>query len=178
MITVTVDVGLIQHIESALAVDCCPPPDAIAPLAERDENRFILTRQEEDALDGEIRRVMDDVWLLELWELHAIQRLRGWHRLRYGSVTVDRDALSQVCSALSNLSCGLGNECDEALRECGVDRVRIAPVGDPGAWLAPWRGQVLASMRETGYCGDCLWCQVCHLHDQCSAILDGTRTAQ
>jgi hypothetical protein len=169
--TVTVDVGFIQQIESALATDVCPSPDVVAPLAERDRNRWGLTPQEERALGDEIQRAMDGDWL-ELWEVHAIQRLR------YGSVAVDRDALREVCLVLDGLTLSLGSECDETLREVGVDLVRTGPVDDPDFWPANWRGLVLASMKATGYCGDCLWCQVCHLHDQCSALLDAARTGE
>lgn len=174
--TVVVDVGFIQHIECALAVDCADSPSIVAPLIERDRSRRSLTDAEQRALDAEIDRARDGSWL-ELWELHAIQRLRGWHRVRYGSVTVDRDTLADVCRVLDVLTCALGNECDETLCEVGVDQVRVAPVADTEFWPANWRGLVLASMRETGYCGDCLWCQVCRLYDQCREILSGKAAA-
>jgi len=165
--TVTVPVGLIEHIESALAVDACESPSVIARLAEQDRNRCRLNALQERALDEKIRYAMDGDWL-ELWEVHAIQRLRGWHRLRYGSVAVDRDALREVYLVLGGLTISLGDECDETLREVGVDRVRTGP---PAEWIADWRGEVLAAMKAAGYCGDCLWCQVCSLYDKCGAIL-------
>jgi|SRR6185312_14277047 len=173
----TVDVRLIQHIESTLAVDACESPSVIARLAELDRNRWRLNALQERALDEKIRYAMDGDWL-ELWEVHAIQRLRGWHRIRYGSVTINRDVLADVCRVLDVLTCALDNECDETLCEVGVDRVRTGPGDDPDFWPANWRGQVLAAMKATGYCGDCLWCQVCRLYDQCSEILQARRIGE
>lgn len=167
--TVDIDVGFLLNVECTLAVDCAESRDVIVPLIERDRSHRSLTDAEQRALDTEIDRATDGSWLT-LWELYAIQKLRGWHRVRYGSITVDREALRSVCRVLGDLTCALGSECDETLREIGVEQVRIEEVKDP-EWLAPWRGEVLAKMRATGYCGDCLWCQVCHLHDQCFAML-------
>jgi hypothetical protein len=100
--------------------------------------------------------MIDCDWL-DPGEAEAVRRLRGWHRTRYGSVTVDAFWLADVRNFLDDLL-GLGSECDEELKAAEYDRALYA--------------KVKARITEDGYCGDCQWCRSLSLRDQCDTILD------
>lgn len=145
---VQIDVSIVQWIEGALCVDCCP------------------SRDEVEALGG---------WL-QLYELRAIQQLRGWHRLRYGSITVPRDRLEAVSDVLGYLLVNaLDSECDDTLKD--LDLYRIGPPPRHSVPDRYWaahvreRASVLKLMTEREMCGECTWCQVTRLRDQCDDIL-------
>jgi len=176
MSQVIVPISLIQWIEGVLCVDCAPPREVIEALHERVEACYDEHRDPDDdlLLCEDTRKALDGGWL-RLYELRPIQRLRGWHRTRYGNVTVSRGQLTEVARVLDGLTLALGSECDEVLREYDLDGV-----GPPPRHPCPdkyWPGYVqeragvLKSMAETDYCGECTWCQVVRLRDQCDAIL-------
>lgn len=156
-----IDVGLVDEIEGTLAIDCAPPPGVIAPLVARvDAHYDAHTDPERDKqLVEDAREALDCEWL-SLDEIHAIQRLRGWHRARYGKISVDAYWLAAVRNVLDTLTLSLDSQCDETLRELKY----------------PGNEDLLAdakrSMRRTGRCGECQWCTVLRLRDETDSALD------
>lgn len=180
---VTIDICLIQEIEEALAMDCAPPPDVIAPLAERAGLRLPPWRSvpyddelEQDSLKA---RQESGTWL-ELEEIDAVQRLRGWHRARYGNVTVDVGRLDDVAHVLGNLRLSLDNECDATWDEYGISSVGLDSTEDSAGreWreFRDIRSQVLAHASADETCGECLWCWVRKLHVECCRLLFAAET--
>lgn len=177
---IMIDVGLIEEIEAALAMDCAPPPDVIVPLAARAGLNLPPWRYapyddqlEQDSINA---RQESGTWL-ELEEIYAVQRLRGWHRARYGNVKVRRSHLADVRHVLGNLRMSLDSECDSTAEEYGIDRV--SPVSAEELARREWRdfrdirSQVLTSMMtDDETCGECDWCWVRRLHITCSALLE------
>ena len=174
--TCTIDIGLIQHIEGVLCADCAPPREEIEALHERVEACY--DRHEDPDRDAQLvedtNKALDGGWL-RLYEVRPIQQLRGWHRVRYGNVTVSRGILAQVARVLDGLTMALSEECDEILAEYDLHRV-----GPPSRHPVPdqyWtqhvreRAAILkqaSQSRSSLYrCGECTWCQVIRLRDQC-----------
>lgn len=171
--SITIDIGLIQWIESATMVDCEPSPNIIAPLVARCEARLGLDAPDDPALDGDIDKALDP-WggILYLQEIHAIQQLRGWHRSRYGRVTVDAARLAEVRNVLDGLSLSFGEECDQTIEDYWLDRVRSDGKYRTGPDGIEVRAEVLAYLRKHGSCGECSWCHAVRLRDECDSILD------
>lgn len=140
---VVIDVNLLHLIEAALMMDTAEPPGVVAPLAaqEWDERPDTCVH---DLLDAD--------------ECHTVQRLRGWHRTRYGRIKVDAYWLAATRNLLDALTLSLGSECDYMLQQVGYDPELHA--------------EIKARMDADRGCGDCLWCQCLDLRDQCDEILD------
>ena len=155
---VTIDVGLLQHIESAFWVDTAPPASKIARLVGIVER---VGRHQADQYPALVWawEAASDGSLLTVDEIHAIQQLRGWHRQRYGNITVDTCWLAEVRNVLDTLTLALGSECDTELENAKRD-------GDE------WYPQIQARMDREQMCGECQWCQAMDLRDSCDAILD------
>lgn len=182
---VTIDVQLIGEIEEALSMDCAPPRSVIAPLAERAGLRLPAWRPapydpelERDSIKA---RQEYGTWL-ELEEIDAVQRLRGWHRTRYGNVTVDAGRLEDVRWALGNLREAMDDECDQTAKEYGISRVRLESSEDSARreWrdFHSIRSQVIGSMSADETCGECQWCWIRRLHIECDRLLtNATETA-
>lgn len=174
---VTIEIGLIQWIESVTNVDTAPPPGVISPLVARVEGDRDDMRNPEfdEELVADTRKALDGCWLC-LDEIHAIQQLRGWHRARYGRVTVDAYWLARARNVLDNLTLSLEGECEEMLEEYGLSRVGVIPQFPvPPQWQSAHvreRAAILKSMQETDTCGECQWCQALRLRDRCDGILD------
>jgi hypothetical protein len=181
---VTIDVRLIQEIEEALSMDCAPPRSVIAPLAERAGLRLPPWHRapydpdiEQDILKA---RQESGTWL-ELEEIDAVQRLRGWHRARYGNVTVDAKRLDDVRYALGNLSEALNDECDQTLEEYGLASVGLDSSEESARreWrdFRAIRSAVLASMSAGETCGECHWCWIRRLHIEICALVEAATAA-
>jgi hypothetical protein len=155
---VTIDVGLIQHIESAFWVDTAPPPDVIAPIVARIDAESARVNWVSPELEEAARKATDGS-LLDIDEIHAIQQLRGWHRQRYGNIVVDAYWLAAVRNVLDTLTLALGSECDTELKQAKADG------GD-------WYPEMQARMDREQMCGECQRCQAMDLRDRCDAILD------
>lgn len=174
---IIISVRLIEKIEALTAIDCEPPPSVIAPLMARVEANWDAGQNPEhdDELVADTEKLLADYgsWLYPE-EIHVVQRLRGWHRTRYGRVTVDAYWLTAARNLMDSLTLSLGEECDETLREYGLDRVGGRITFDPSAYPGgrEIRAEVLKSMRETGGCGDCKFCIALRLRDECDSILD------
>jgi hypothetical protein len=158
---VTIDIGLIEAIEGALIIDEAPGPDVIAALVARADAEYDARRDPaaNKQLVEDAREALDCCWL-SLDEVHAVQRLRGWHRARYGGVTVDAYWLAAVRNVLDGLTLSLGEECEGELRQLDW----------PGAYEI--HAAVIKSMIRTGRCSECQWCTVLRLRDEVDAILD------
>src|SRR5262249_7526595 len=116
--TVTIDVRLLEEIETATMIDEAPSPSVIAPLnARADELRDAYRSPEDDPELVEAAQKAMDWAFLNVWEAHAVQRLRGWHRTRYGRIQVSAGWLSAVRNLLDGLTLSLGDTCDEELTE-------------------------------------------------------------
>lgn len=174
---VQIDVSIVQWIEGALCVDCCPSRDEVEALHARVQACYDGHRDPE--LEGDLvedtLKALEGGWL-QLYELRAIQQLRGWHRLRYGSITVPRDRLEAVSDVLGYLLVNaLDSECDDTLKD--LDLYRIGPPPRHSVPDRYWaahvreRASVLKLMTEREMCGECTWCQVTRLRDQCDDIL-------
>jgi len=181
---VTIGISFIQEVEEALSMDCAPPPDVIAPLAVRAGLRLPAWHPapyddelEQDSLKA---RQESGTWL-ELEEIDAVQRLRGWHRARYGNVTVEAKRLDDVRYALGNLREALEGECDQTMEEYGISRVGIESSEDSARreWrdFRAIRSQVIASMSADETCGECHWCWIRRLHIECCALLEAATAA-
>lgn len=177
---VTIDIRLIQWIESVLCLDDAPTREVVEALHERVQ--ACRAEHRDPKLELELvedrHKALSGGWL-KLYELRPIQQLRGWHRVRYGNVVVHRDLLTEVARVLDLLTLALGNECDSTLEEYSLHHV-----GEPPQHPVPdqyWtqyaceRAAVLKSMAEYGECGECTWCQVIRLRDQCEAALSGAK---
>lgn len=173
--SVRIDVSLLERIEELAEIDCAAPPDVIASLWARAEAAAAAGRNPEYdlVLTAETQEALDGHWL-SLWETHAIQRLRGWSRARYGLITVDARWLSAVRNVLDDFTLSFGDACDETLREYGIDAVRSDAARDTSHWpgFADVRAEVLASMAKHRICGECTWCRALLLRDEVDAVLD------
>lgn len=163
---VVMDIGLIEEIEAAVMMDCEPSPSVIAPLYDRAE----VCAPSDRTLNDDISEALDP-WggILSLEEVHAIQRLRGWHRTRHGNVTVDAYWLAETRNVLDSLTLSYGEECDGTIEDFGLGRVTT---GKPAKVDREIRAEVLAYLRKYKTCGECNWCHVLRLRDQCDALLD------
>lgn len=160
---VAIDVRLLQEIEGAAMIDCEPPPGVIAPLAARFQAERDAYRSPylDDDLTAEVEKALHPYGaFLDLEEIHAVQQLRGWHRARYGRITVDAGHLSAVRNLLDDLTLSLGDSCEDEQRDC-----------DP-EWEPEIAAQIAESMARTGRCGECAWCTALWLRDECDAVLD------
>lgn len=158
--TVTFDVMLLHEIEGTFALDLAAHPDVIAALMKRadEADNGWIGADVEAALRADIAEALAPSWL-ELFEVSAFQRLRGWHRLRYGSITVPRDRLADVRRALNTIAMAISSECDteiDELKDC-----------DPPELYQ----RAIKSMADTGYCGECQWCTAVRLWERCEELL-------
>lgn len=156
---VSIDMGLLWAIEAAVGIDEAPPPSVIAPLVARVDIELDACRNPEDndQLVSDALAAMDGCWL-RLEEVHAVQRLRGWHRQQYGRITVDAYWLADTRNVLDGMTLSLGSECDEELAQAEYD--------------PDLQAQIAARMKADRGCGECTWCRCLDLRDQCDAILD------
>ena len=181
--TVTIDIGIIDWIDSVLCMDLAPPRGVIEALHDREQAHYDAwtNPDADDQLVEDIRKALDGGWL-QLDEVRAFQRLRGWHRVRYGNVTVPREHLADAAYMLGCISSDYADECDQTLEDYGLSRV--GPPEDPYWVTGPhWpsrireRAGVLKSMAERGTCGECTYCQIVSLREQCYAILNAPKEA-
>jgi hypothetical protein len=175
--TVKIDVSLLERIEAVAAIDCAEPPDVIAKLwarakADRDDGR---DPEYDSPLVAETKEALDGHWL-SLWETHAIQRLRGWNRARYGMITVDARWLTAARNVLDDFTLSFESNCDETLREYGLDLVRAAAAPDRSGWpsFESERAEILVPLTARGLCGECTWYCALLLRDEVDAVLDAT----
>ena len=166
-----IDAHLLTDIEWVLDADQAAPRSFIAPLAAavRDQVANGADPETDPDLVAAVRS-RDIHPLLRLLEVDALQRLRGWHRLRHGSIRVDAGALSDIRNTLATLTLAVAGEscedlADELERELGYDDTHA---GDLAHELAYVRARLAAGQR----CLRCLNCQYLILRDRIDAALD------
>lgn len=145
--TVRIDVSLLNELEDYLAIDMMPPPNVLIPLMRRQEAQYGYRVSHDPDLEAEITKALDGEWLY-LEDIVPIQRLRGWNRLRYGTITVRVSDLRDVARSLGNLRSALDSECED----------QEAELSCPGA--EDILTAVKTQMAEDGTCGECLWCNL------------------
>jgi len=160
-----IDIRLIEEIEEATWIDQMPPASLVAPLAARTEAAQSYPYPHDATLDDEIEAAFQKAnspggWL-EIREIHAVQQLRGWHRIRFGTVTVTRERLNGAGRVLADLSAAL---------DCQGDTELASLTHDPALYR-----QVKTRVEETRYCGECHWCWITRLRDEARSILGSSR---
>ncbi len=79
---------------------------------------------------------------LDPYEVNAVQRLRGWHRLRHGTLTVSADHLAAVRNVLDQILLATEAECEEY----GAEGLEC--------------------------CNQCRWCRILLLRDRIDVAMD------
>lgn len=145
---------LLDDIDGTLDMDTAAPRSKVKPIADRlrDYDRDLDLDWDLDHTEG----IHD---YLRVREVDAVQRLRGWHRLRYGTVTVDAGALSDVRNVLDGLTLSWTG-CEE--------NADGNPYGYDDAELA----YVQAQLKKGEMCYRCIWCQFLILRDRIDWLLD------
>lgn len=158
--TATVDAHLLTELDWLLDMDQAAPRGTVKPIADEIRERL-----------GRPGAVYDDVWNLDeaegihdwltVQEVDAVQRLRGWHRLRHGPVQVDAGALSEVRNLLDRLTMSW-TSCEE--------NADGNPYDYDDAELAFVRAQLAKQPPEI--CYRCNWCQFLIMRDRIDYLLD------
>jgi hypothetical protein len=162
---VVIDVRLLDDLEWALGVHDAPSRSRVKPLADEVRARYAAGEDphQDGALVSALLTVRDEFHVyLELLQLDALQRLRGWHRLRYGTITVEAAYLCEVRNLLDSLTMSIGSSCEdelEALKSEGLDDRAARASG------------AIAAGR---CCDECEWCQFLALRDRCDDALDAS----
>lgn len=107
-------------------------------------------------------------------EVDAVQRLRGWNRLRHGSITVDAGLLCDVRNLLDTETFQR-DSCDAFLSELD-DEIGMLDESTQGAYAASLRAErdalAVFLAEPTGICGRCPWCQALALRDVLDELLN------
>lgn len=157
--TAAVDARLLADVDWVLDMDSAAPPGQVAPVAARVQ--ACLAAGEDPERDPTLAAAGRAEWhdYLRLLDVHAVQRLRGWHRSRHGQVTVDAGRLAEVRNVLDGETFArLG--CEDFLSGGGW------PDGDPE------RAAVAAAVAAGDMCYRCGRCQAVVMRDRIDAALD------
>ncbi len=156
--TVRINAHLLTELDQLLDMDQAAPRGKVLPVAAQITERL---RQP--------GAVYDDVWRLDeaegvhdyltVQEVDAVQRLRGWHRLRHGPIDVDAGALSEVRNLLDRLT--------QSWTGC-EDNADGNPYDYGSAELA----FVKAQLAKGEVCYRCTWCQFLIMRDRIDYLLD------
>lgn len=150
-----IDIRLIQEIEWATSMDIAAKRDVVVAERERLKAESYPYPWTEDR-----GGVVHDWW--EILEVDAIQRLRGWHRLRYGTAAVRAEHLSAVRNFLDALLIdAYGEHCEDLLEEIGDD-----------PYCADEAASVRAAIEQGVGCHCCENCRIHDLRDRCDDALD------
>jgi hypothetical protein len=147
--TIEIDIRLIAEVEELACIDCEPGPEVVAPLMARADALRAEWRDPEldDDLCADVHKALDPYGsYLNIAEIHSVQRLRGWHRVKYGTVAVDLRWFTEVRHLLSNLAMGTDSDCENELRS----------MCHPGEW--DLHAASIKRMITDGTCGECKWC--------------------
>ncbi|MCU1696104.1 MAG: hypothetical protein JWR34_2167 [Mycobacterium sp.] len=152
--TAKVPAQLLVAIDGVLDMDAAAPRSVVKPLADRlrDYNRDL-------DIDMDIECTEGIHPYLQVSEVDAVQRLRGWHRLRYGTVTVDAEALSDVRNVLDTLTLSWSS-CHENAEgnPYGYDEIELT--------------YVQAQLKKNEICYRCQWCEFLILRERIDWLLD------
>lgn len=150
---VKVDAHLLTELDWLLDMDTAAPREVVAPLAAQ-----LRDHKRDTDLDYEHRTEGVHDYLTVL-EVDAMQRLRGWHRLRHGTLTVEARWLAEIRNALDLLVLGgYGVECEDYLSELDYDPAE--------------RAIVKAAVDADKPCYRCEHCQYCVMTDRLDVLLD------
>ena len=105
-------------------------------------------------------------------QVDTIQRLRGWNRLRHGSITVDAGLLSGVRNTLDSETFHR-TQCEDFLDELR-DEIGMSSPGQESyaAVLQTEFAAIEPRVENGGVCGRCPWCQALALRDVLDELLD------
>lgn len=162
---VAVDAGLLLDMWWTLGMDEAPPRARIKTLADKVRAGPEAGQDPEDDgnLTEEALALREELPVyVPLLEADALQRLRGWHRLRHGTVTVEAAYLCEVRNLLDSLTISLGSSCEEELEA----------LKDEG--LTDLAAEAEAAIAASGFCGYCEWCRFLELRDRCDDALDAS----
>jgi hypothetical protein len=152
--TARIPASLLNDIDGVLDMDEAAPRAVVKPLADR-----MRDYRRELSLDHDIEHTDGVHPYLTVSEVDAVQRLRGWHRLRHGTLTVDAGALSDVRNVLDALTLSWTG-CEE--------NADGNPYGYDDAELA----YVQAQLKKGEICYRCIWCEFLILRDRIDWLLD------
>ena len=158
---VTIDARLLAEIEAVLMMDVAEPPGVVAPRAARRweirQRPTVWEGGRPVALDfGPEPEVHD---YLDVDDVHAVQRLRGWHRVRHGRITVSAHWLCETRNVMDGLTLAGMAECSDLLADLERDDADYAAV--------------FAAVDEDRWnCGLCETCRLLRLRDEADAALD------
>lgn len=160
--TARIDAHLLTELDWLFDMDQAAPRSTVKAIADQITERL---RQS--------GAVYDDVWKMDeaedeaegvhayltVQEVDAVQRLRGWHRLRHGPIDVDAGALSEVRNLLDRLTQSWAG-CEE-----NAD-------GNPYSYDDAELAFVQAQLRKGEICYRCVWCQFLIMRDRIDYLLD------
>lgn len=156
--TARIDAYMLTELDWLLDMDQAAPRNTVAGIA-----------HDIAALLRKPGAVYADVWKLDeadgihdyltVQEVDAVQRLRGWSRLRHGPVDVDAGALSEVRNLIDRLTMSWQG-CEENADGNAYDY--------PPAEL-PF---VKAQLAKGEICYRCTWCQFLVMRDRIDYVLD------
>lgn len=141
---------MLDELDWLLDMDTAGPRSVVKPLA--DQIRSDPTREELYHRDG----VHD---YLDAQEVDAVQSLRGWHRLRHGTVAVDARWLAEVRNVLDALIM--------AWTGCEEYAADLSPEAE-----ADELALVQTAVDEGRWCDRCQRCQFGIMRDRIDAALD------
>lgn len=157
---VKIDMALIREIEWVLDMEPGHRPSRADVVAAREELHREAAEHGYWPWTYDSTGIVHDMW--EVLEVDAVQRLRGWHRARYGTVTTDAAALSQVRNFLDGLLLsGYGQDCEQLLSEIEDDEC-----------CAEEAAIVKAAIDGGKDCLRCEDCRILTLRDRCDETLD------
>lgn len=158
--TARIPAQLLDDIDGTLDMDLAVPRAVVKALADRVREHRANWRNpdHDDDLVAAVQATPVHDYL-SLMEVDAAQRLRGWHRLRHGTLTVDAEALSDVRNVLDGLTL-TWTGCEE--------NAEGNPYGYDDAELA----YVQAQLEKGHICYRCTWCQFLILRDRIDYLLD------
>jgi len=146
-----VSASMLTELDWLLDMDTAAPRNIVKPLADqlRDHHRDLR-------LDTDIQCSEGIHDYLRVLAVDAVQRLRGWHRLRHGTITVEARWLCEVRNLLDSLLYSWGIECEDYATGLGPTEAAI----------------VQAAIEQGRTCTRCPWCQFLVMRDRIDALLD------
>lgn len=158
---VNVDIRLVDDVEWVLSMHSAEPPEVVRRLVEQMQRYADQPERVDQVLrDRWYASGMEDVHdFLEPWEVYVVYRLRGWHRLRHGTVTVDARWLCEVRNLLDGLALSW-NDCEVYAADLGWDE------GGPELLI------VKRAVAEGRLCWRCERCRFVVVRDRIDVALD------
>jgi hypothetical protein len=142
---------MLTELDWLLDMDTAAPRGVVKPLADR-----LRDYHRDPDLDMNIQCSEEIHDYLRVLEVDAVQRLRSWHRLRHGTITVEARWLCEVRNLLDSLLYSWGIECEDYAT--GLDSAEAAIV-DP-------------AIEQDRRCNRCPWCQFLVMRDRIDVLLD------